>query len=154
VVPAPSFLASACSVAGRKPLAFGASGRNSLLKKICDRLQQWAVGNVTVRPMHAKGLVASDLVNNNAHGVRWNDATTVLQELGCNPFLKMPPGHTLSDLARENHCCINSIPAEAGVLPSLARGAARGGQHMRASLASKKVRVVWQRHWLVANLLA
>jgi hypothetical protein len=98
-----------------------AHGRKSLLKKICDRLQQWAVGNVNARPMHAMELVANDLVNNIARGVRSHDATTVLQELGCNLFLEMFPGHTLSDLARENLRGINSIPAEAGVLPRILR---------------------------------
>jgi hypothetical protein len=96
-----------------------AHGLNSLLKKIRDRLQQWAVGNVNARPMHTKELVANDLVNNIAHGVRWHHATTVLEELGCNLFLEMPLGHTLSDLVRENLRGINSIPVEAGLLPGI-----------------------------------
>jgi putative ABC transport system permease protein len=40
------------------------------------------VGNLTGRAIRMKELVAEDLVNNIAHGVRWHDATTVLQELG------------------------------------------------------------------------
>jgi malonate decarboxylase epsilon subunit len=79
------------------------------------------VGNVNGRPLRTKELVANDLVNNIAHGVRWNDATTVLQELGCNLFLEMPPGHTLSDLARQNLRGVNSIPVEASVLPRILR---------------------------------
>jgi malonate decarboxylase epsilon subunit len=79
------------------------------------------VGNVNGRPLRTKELVANDLVNNIAHGVRWNDATTVLQELGCNLFLEMPPGHTLSDLAQHNLRGINSIPVEARVLPRILR---------------------------------
>jgi malonate decarboxylase epsilon subunit len=78
------------------------------------------VGNVNGRPLRTKELVANDLVNNIAHGVRWHDATTVLKELGCNLFLEMPPGHTLSDLARQN-LGIHSIPVEAGVLPRILR---------------------------------
>jgi malonate decarboxylase epsilon subunit len=37
-----------------------------------------------------------------AHGVRWHDATTVACELGCELLLEVPPGHVLTDLAREN----------------------------------------------------
>jgi malonate decarboxylase epsilon subunit len=79
------------------------------------------VGNVNGRPLRTKELVANDLVNNIAHGVRWNDATTVLQELGCNLFLEMPPGHTLSDLAGQNLRGVHSIPVEASVLPRVLR---------------------------------
>jgi len=83
------------------------------------------VGNVNARAMRTKELVANDLVNNIAHGVRWHDATTALKELGCNLFLEMPPGHTLSDLAQQNLSGINSVPVEAGVLPRVLRLARR-----------------------------
>jgi malonate decarboxylase epsilon subunit len=79
------------------------------------------VGNVNARAMRTKELVARDLVNNIAHGVRWHDATTVLKELGCELFLEMPPGHTLSDLAKENLPGIDSVPVEASVLPRVLR---------------------------------
>jgi malonate decarboxylase epsilon subunit len=79
------------------------------------------VGNVNARAMRTKELVARDLVNNIAHGVRWHDATTVLKELGCNLFLEMPPGHTLSDLAKGNLPGINSVPVDASVLPKVLR---------------------------------
>jgi malonate decarboxylase epsilon subunit len=59
------------------------------------------VGNVKARPLRTADAVAEDLAGNIAHGVRWYDATTVLEELGCRLFLEMPPGHVLSDLARE-----------------------------------------------------
>jgi malonate decarboxylase epsilon subunit len=74
------------------------------------------VGNVTARAMRTKELVARDLVNNIAHGVRWHDATTVLKELGCNLFLEMPPGHILSDLAKENLLGVDAVSVETGVL--------------------------------------
>jgi malonate decarboxylase epsilon subunit len=77
------------------------------------------VGNVNARAMRTKEMVARDLVNNIAHGVRWHDATTVLKELGCNLFLEMPPGHTLSDLAEENLPGINSVPVEGSILPKV-----------------------------------
>jgi malonate decarboxylase epsilon subunit len=58
-------------------------------------------------------LVANDLVNNIAHGVRWHDATKVLRELGCGLFLEMPPpGHVLSDLAQADLSHVNSTPLE------------------------------------------
>jgi malonate decarboxylase epsilon subunit len=79
------------------------------------------VGNVTARPMRTKEMIARDLANNIAHGVRWHDATTVLKELGCNLFLEMPPGHILSDLAKENLKGIDAVPVEAGVLTRVLR---------------------------------
>jgi hypothetical protein len=41
--------------------------------------------------------------------------------LGCDLFLEMPPGHTLSDLAKQNLPGINSLPVEASVLPKFLR---------------------------------
>jgi malonate decarboxylase epsilon subunit len=79
------------------------------------------VGNVNARAMRTKEMVARDLVNNIAHGVRWHDATTVLEELGCSLFLEMPPGHTLSDLAQANLPGIHSVPVDASVLPKVLR---------------------------------
>ncbi len=79
------------------------------------------VGNVNGRAMYTKEAIASDLANNIAHGVRWYDATVVLQELGCTLFLEMPPGHVLSDLARENLSDVNSVPIDADVLPRALR---------------------------------
>jgi malonate decarboxylase epsilon subunit len=79
------------------------------------------VGNVNGRAMYTKEAIANDLANNIAHGVRWYDATVVLQELGCNLFLEMPPGHVLSDLARENLSDVNSVPIDADMLPKALR---------------------------------
>jgi malonate decarboxylase epsilon subunit len=60
------------------------------------------LANVNARAVRTAQGVAKDLADNIAHGVRWHDATTVACELGCELFLEVPPGHTLSDLAREN----------------------------------------------------
>ena len=79
------------------------------------------VGNVNGRAIRTKELVAKDLANNIAHGVRWHDATTVLQELGCNLFLEMPPGHVLSELAEQNLSGVNSVPVDPAVLPRILR---------------------------------
>jgi malonate decarboxylase epsilon subunit len=79
------------------------------------------VGNVTGHAMRTKERIADDLANNIAHGVRWHDVTTVLQELGCNLFLEMPPGHVLSELAEQNLSGVNSVPVGAAVLPRILR---------------------------------
>jgi malonate decarboxylase epsilon subunit len=60
------------------------------------------IANVNGRAVRSASGVATDLADNIAHGVRWHDATIVAEELGCNLFLEMPPGHTLADLAEEN----------------------------------------------------
>jgi malonate decarboxylase epsilon subunit len=79
------------------------------------------VGNVNARAMRLPDPIASDLANNIAHAVRWHDATTVAKELGCNLFLEMPPGHVLSDLARENLPGVNPLAVEKDTLPRLLR---------------------------------
>jgi malonate decarboxylase epsilon subunit len=60
------------------------------------------VSNVRARALRTAAEIAWDLANNIAHGVRWYDATTVLQELGCNLFFEMPPGHVLTNLAKQS----------------------------------------------------
>jgi malonate decarboxylase epsilon subunit len=68
------------------------------------------LANVNARAIRTAQGVAKDLADNIAHGVRWHDATTVARELGCELFLEVPPGHALSDLAREN---ISDVQAHA-----------------------------------------
>src|SRR5580700_9658458 len=60
------------------------------------------LANVDARAVRSAQGVAKDLADNIAHGVRWHDATTVACELGCELLLEVPPGHVLTDLAREN----------------------------------------------------
>jgi malonate decarboxylase epsilon subunit len=79
------------------------------------------VGNVNARAMRTPELIASDLANNIAHGVRWHDATTIARELGCNLFLEMPPGHVLTDLAKENLPGVNALAVEKDILPRVLR---------------------------------
>lgn len=57
--------------------------------------------NVTGRATRSAEAISEDLATNIAHGVRWYDMTTVLEELGFRLFLEMPPGHVLSVLAKE-----------------------------------------------------
>jgi malonate decarboxylase epsilon subunit len=57
--------------------------------------------NVTGRATRSAEAISEDLANNIAHGVRWYDMTTVVEELGFRIFLEMPPGHVLTVLANE-----------------------------------------------------
>ena len=68
------------------------------------------VSNVKARALRAAAPIAEDLANNIAHGVRWHDATTMLEELGCRLFLEMPPGRVLTALAREAFPDVKSVP--------------------------------------------
>jgi malonate decarboxylase epsilon subunit len=70
------------------------------------------VGNVTGRALRSAEAISEDLATNIAHGVRWYDATTVLEELGCRLFLEMPPGHVLSKLAREAFADVRTLPVD------------------------------------------
>jgi malonate decarboxylase epsilon subunit len=74
------------------------------------------VGNVRARALRTAAAVAEDLANNIAHGVRWHDATTVLEELGCRLFLEMPPGRVLSALANEAFPDVKALPIGASTL--------------------------------------
>lgn len=67
------------------------------------------VGNVNAREMRDAGDVAQDLASNIAHGVRWYEAMTVLQELGCSLFIEMPPGRVLTGLAKKSLPQVRSI---------------------------------------------
>lgn len=67
------------------------------------------VANVTGRALRSAEAVSNDLATNIAHAVRWYDATTVLEELGCRLFLEMPPGHVLSELAREAFADVRTL---------------------------------------------
>jgi malonate decarboxylase epsilon subunit len=83
------------------------------------------VSNVRARPLRAAAAIAEDLADNIAHGVRWHDATTVLEELGCRLFLEMPPGHVLSDLARESFPEVKNLAIGQSTLRSAVHLAAR-----------------------------
>lgn len=83
------------------------------------------VGNATGRALRSAEAISEDLATNIAHGVRWYDATTVLEELGCRLFLEMPPGHVLSELAEQKLSGVNSVPVDSAVLPGILRLAQR-----------------------------
>jgi malonate decarboxylase epsilon subunit len=83
--------------------------------------QMTYVGNVNARAMRTADCVANDLANNIAHSVHWHDATVVARELGCDLFLEMPPGHILSDLAKENLSAVSALAVESDVLSRVLR---------------------------------
>jgi malonate decarboxylase epsilon subunit len=49
------------------------------------------VSNVKARAIRSAVGIATDLADNIAHGVRWHDATSVAQELGCQLFWNCRP---------------------------------------------------------------
>jgi malonate decarboxylase epsilon subunit len=67
------------------------------------------IANVTGKALRSAEAVSVDLATNIAHGVRWYDATTVLEELGCRLFLEMPSGHVLSELGREAFADVRTL---------------------------------------------
>ena len=75
--------------------------RESLKKMHLQSPNYLYVGNVNARTLRTSDAIAEDLASNVAHGVRWFDSVTVLDELGCHLFLEMPPGHVLTQLATE-----------------------------------------------------
>jgi malonate decarboxylase epsilon subunit len=83
------------------------------------------VGNVKARALRAATPVAEDLASNIANAVRWHDATTVLEELGCRLFLEMPPGHVLSDLGRESFPEVKTLALGQSTLKAALHLAAR-----------------------------
>jgi malonate decarboxylase epsilon subunit len=99
--------------------------RGSLKTTVLEQPRQIDVGNVRARALRVADSVAEDLASNIAHGVRWYDATTVLEELGCRFFLEMPPGHVLGDLARESFPHVKTLSVGqrtlTGVLQAVAR---------------------------------
>lgn len=60
------------------------------------------VSNIRARPLRAAELIAEDLANNIAHGVRWHDAMSLLEELGIDTFVEMNPGNVLSKMGTES----------------------------------------------------
>jgi malonate decarboxylase epsilon subunit len=77
------------------------------------------IANVTARAVRTAKGVAADLADNIANTVRWHDATVVSQELGAELFLNIPPGHVLSDLAKENILDIQARPITPATFESL-----------------------------------
>jgi malonate decarboxylase epsilon subunit len=67
------------------------------------------IGNVKGRALRNADAIAADLANNIAHAVRWYETTIVLQELGCTLCIETPPGHVLTNLAKQSIPDVKSI---------------------------------------------
>ena len=67
------------------------------------------IGNVKARALRHAEDIAWDLAHNIAHGVRWYETTVVLQELGCTLCIESPPGHVLTNLAKQSIPEVKSI---------------------------------------------
>jgi malonate decarboxylase epsilon subunit len=101
--------------------------RTTLAGMELERPRVIYVGNVKARALRVAAAVAEDLAANIAHAVRWYDATTVLEELGCRLFLELPPGHVLSDLAREAFPEVRTL--------ALGQSTLKGALHLAARFA-------------------
>jgi malonate decarboxylase epsilon subunit len=101
------------------------------------RLQQPKMvymSNVTGRALRSADAISGDFANNIAHGVRWYDATTVLEELGFHTFLEMPPGHVLSHLAAEAFPDIETVAVSEVSLKYAVRLGTSRRDHSHANL--------------------
>lgn len=67
------------------------------------------IGNVKGRALRHADAIAADLANNIAHTVRWYETTIVLQELGCTLCIETPPGHVLTNLAKQSIPEVKSV---------------------------------------------
>jgi malonate decarboxylase epsilon subunit len=83
------------------------------------------VGNVKARSLRNPEDVAWDLANSIAHGVRWYETTIVLQELGFTLFIETPPGHVLTNLAKQSIPEVKSIALAESSLSYVVQQAAR-----------------------------
>ncbi len=95
-----------------------------ILRPVADALTQ-TLPTLTLRPprmvyignVKARALRNADVANNIAHGVRWYEATIVLQELGCTLLIETPPGHVLTNLAKQSIPEVKSIALADTSLP-------------------------------------
>ncbi|HYZ74293.1 MAG TPA: malonate decarboxylase subunit epsilon [Chthoniobacterales bacterium] len=67
------------------------------------------IGNVKGRALRSADLIAADLANNIAHAVRWYETMIVLKELGCTLCIETPPGHVLTNLAKQSIPEVKSV---------------------------------------------
>ena len=85
------------------------------------------VGNVKARALRKSEDIAWDLANNIAHGVRWHEAMILLQELGCTLLIETPPGHVLTNLAKQSIPDVKTISLADTSLPYAVQQASRHG---------------------------
>ena len=103
-----------------------AEALRATLKGLSLQQPRWIyVSNVGGRSLRNANAIAEDLANNISHSVRWHDATTVLEELGCRLFLEMPPGAVLTSLAKESLPEVRSLSLCLGGLKTAVHVAAQ-----------------------------
>ena len=85
------------------------------------------IGNVRGRALRNAEDIAWDLANNIAHAVRWYETTIVLQELGCTLSIETPPGHVLTNLAKQSIPDMKSIALAESSLSYVIQQASRHG---------------------------
>ena len=85
------------------------------------------VGNLRGRALRNAEDIAWDLANNIAHAVRWYETTIVLQELGCTLSIETPPGHVLTNLAKQSIPDMKSIALAESSLSYVIQQASRHG---------------------------
>jgi malonate decarboxylase epsilon subunit len=83
------------------------------------------IGNVKARALRNPEDIAWDLANNIAHGVRWYEAMIVLQELGSTLLIETPPGHVLTNLAKQSIPDAKSIALSESSLSYIVQQASR-----------------------------
>jgi len=79
------------------------------------------ISNRRARPLRKADLIREDLATNIEYPVRWHDATSVLEELGTDLFLEMPPGHVLTTLAHDAFPDKKALAVEDSSIDTIAR---------------------------------
>ena len=103
-----------------------ADGLTQLLNQTrLNRPRMVYISNVKARAVRNPEDIAWDLANNIAHGVRWYETTIVLQELGCTLCIETPPGHVLTNLAKQSIPEVKSIALAEVSLSYVVRQATR-----------------------------
>ncbi|UJF31772.1 acyltransferase domain-containing protein [Paenibacillus hexagrammi] len=79
------------------------------------------VANTNARLLRTANAIQKDLACGVANPVQWHQATTLLGELGVRLFVEMPPGHILTNLARQDLPFVRSIALEETRLDSVVK---------------------------------
>jgi len=77
------------------------------------------VSNVRARALSRGADVAEDLILNVSRTVRWHESVTLLYELGVRLFIEAPPGHTLSNLVKNEFPQARAVAAADAQLDSV-----------------------------------
>jgi len=130
----------ALTAAGEAASRFGARARRlcvsvpshgPLLEEVSSRLREAMrevrlepprvpyISNVRARALSGGADVAEDLILNVSRTVRWHESVTLLYELGARLFIEAPPGHTLSNLVKNEFPQARAVAAADAQLDSV-----------------------------------